>query len=453
MTKLNRHNREQFMEAILAAINEKDIFQFRDYFLELHPSDQLEVFITFSKAQRQLVYMYISPEEMAEIFGGLPFQKQKLLFNELDKAYAFNMFNHMFTDDIAAFLSKADKTYLETIIKNLDETKAEKVINILSYEPETAGAVMTNELISIAATDTVQNVLKLLRNEARDAEIVYYLYVVDEDGELAGVLTLKRLIMAEPEELVKDIMNTRVISVPENLDQEEVGKLIKKYDFLAVPVVSQENTLLGIITVDDIMDIMELETTEDFGEISAVKGATDINLGSIAAAKKRSPWIVLLMFFGMITAGVIGWFEDTLESVVLLGAFIPMLMDSAGNVGTQSLTVSVRGLAVGAIDKKGSFKIIRKELGTGFIIGLLCMIIVTLLITLLYDQWLLGLVVGISILLTHTLSAAIGATLPLFINKLNIDPAVASGPFITTLNDITGLLIYFSIATILLDIL
>lgn len=453
MTKLDRHNLEEFMQAIRTALNEEDIFQFRDYFLELHPSDQLEVFMRLAKEQRQLVYMYISPEEMAEIFGGLTFMKQKLLLNELNEAYAFNMFNHMFTDDIVSFLTKAENAYAKEVIENLDENKAMKVENLLSYEPETAGSIMTKELISISAADTVEDVLKLLRKEAPHAEIIYYLYVIDEDGELAGVLSLRNLIIAEPDDMIHEIMNSRVISVPENMDQEEVGKLIKKYDFLAVPVVSKENTLLGIITVDDILDILDLETTEDFGEISAAKGATDIDIGTLAAAKKRSPWIILLMFFGMITAGVIGWFEETLETVVLLGAFIPMIMDSAGNVGTQSLTVSVRGIALGTIDKKGSFKIIRRELGTGFIIGLLCMVIITLLIALLYSQWILGLVVGISLLFTLTLSAAIGAVLPLLINKLNIDPAVASGPFITTINDITGLLIYFSIATALLDIL
>src|SRR5699024_2997142 len=208
------------------------------------------------------------------------------------------------------------------------------------------------------------------------------------------------LIISKPNEIIEDVMSTRVVSVPDNMDQEDVGMLIKKYDFLAVPVVSSANHLLGIVTVDDIMDILEAETTEDFGEISATKGATDVNIGSFAAAKKRSPWIIALMFFGLITGGVIGRFEETLESVVLLAVFIPMIMDSAGNVGTQSLAVSVRGLALGTIEKNSYFKMIKRELGSGFLIGLICMIVITLLVALFYQHLALGLIVGFSILCT-----------------------------------------------------
>src|SRR5699024_9197138 len=176
-------------------------------------------------------------------------------------------------------------------------------------------------------------------------------------------------------------------------------------------------------------------------EISATKGATDIHLSAFTAAKKRSPWIIALMFFGLITGGVIGQFEDTLESVVLLAAFIPMIMDSGGNVGTQSLAVSVRGLALGTIEKGSFWRMIRRELSTGAMIGFLCMFIIAILITVIYGNTMLGFIVGISILLTLSVSAVIGSVIPLIINKLKIDPAVASGPFITTLNDIIGLLI------------
>lgn len=453
MVKLDEKTREEYIHSILNHLNAEDIMSFRHEFLALHPSDQLDIFVTLDKIERHRVYTYISPKEMAEIFGGLIFIKQKKFLNELNVDYAAQMFNHMFTDDIATFLTKSTDPNTGRLIEKIDEKKAQEIKHLLSYEPETAGAVMTKELISIATTDSVSDIIDMLRDRAPDAEMIYYLYVIDEDGKLVGVVSLRDLITAKPDEMIEDVMSTRVVSVPEDMDQEDVGSLIKKYDFLAVPVVSKESMLLGIITVDDMMDILDLETTEDFGEISAVKDATDVDIGALSAAKKRSPWIIILMFFGMFTAGVIGRFEETLETVVLLGAFIPMIMDAAGNVGTQSLTVSVRGLALGTIDKGSTFKIIRRELGVGFLIGVFCMVIITLLITLFYGEWILGLIVGVSILLTLTLSAVMGAILPLIINKFNIDPAVASGPFITTINDIAGLLIYFSIATALLDVL
>src|SRR5699024_1670263 len=365
------------------------------------------------------------------------------------------MFHNMFIDDVVSFLTKLNESDgdVDFILDNMELGKAKEIEAMLAYEKETAGAVMTKELVSINPSYTVGEVLRILRKIAPGAEMVYYLFVIDDEGKLTGVVSLRDLIIAEPSERIANIMSRRVISVRDNIDQEEVGKLIKKYDLLAVPVVSTEDHLLGIVTVDDIMDILEDETTEDFGEFSTTKGATDITLTPFAAAQKRSPWIIALMFLGLITGSVIGRFEVTLESVVMLAFFIPMIMDSAGNVGTQSLAISVRGLALGTINDSSSLKIIWRELQIGFSIGLICMFVITTLVSLIYGNFALAISVGFSILATLSMSAVIGAVVPLIINKLNIDPAVASGPFITTLNDIIGLFIYFSIATSLIELL
>ena len=363
------------------------------------------------------------------------------------------MFNHLFTDDVVQFLIEINHDRAEDILLKMDKDKAEKVRGLLSYKEETAGSIMTKELVSISATDLVNDVLEKLRNEAPNAEIIYYLYVVDAIGTLVGVVSLRDLIIAQPDEVIENIMTTRIVSVLEDMDQEDVGRLIKKYDFLAAPVVSKQNRLLGIVTFDDVMDILEAEATEDFGEISATKGATDIDLSAFTAAKKRAPWIIILMFLGLITGGVIGQFEETLETVVMLAVFIPMIMGSAGNIGTQSLAIAVRGLALGTIERSSFWKMIRREFSTGFMIGLTCMLLISIMITFLYGNLMLALIVGISILCTFGVSAVIGSTIPLLINKLKLDPAIASGPFITTINDIVGLLIYFSIATSLMDFL
>src|SRR5690625_4839565 len=277
MVKLNKKTREQYTKTIIDALEHKDIEQYRHTFLELHPSDQLDVFITLNSDNRNLVYAYLSPDEFAEIFGGLNISNQKLYFLELDELYAYQMFNNMFTDDVVDFLTEINEERAEDILSKMDNVKANKVRALLSYAPETAGAIMTKELISISSNDNVGNVLETLRQDAPGAEIIYYLYVIDADEKLAGVVSLRDLIIASPDEKIENIMSTRAVSVPEDMDQEEVGQLIKKYDFLAVPVVSKQNRLLGIVTVDDIMDILEDETTEDFGEISATKGATDLN--------------------------------------------------------------------------------------------------------------------------------------------------------------------------------
>ena len=435
---------------ILDALHAEEKEQFRNTFLELHPSDQLDIFITLDKDARSRGYSYLTPKEFAGIFGKLKVSNQKLFFLELDEGYSSSMFNHLFTDDVVNFLTEINNDRAEDILLKMDKDKAEKVRGLLSYTEETAGAIMTKELVSISSTDLVGGVLEKLRNEAPNAEIIYYLYVINAVGTLVGVVSLRDLIIAQPDEIIENIMTTRIVSVLEDMDQEDVGRLIKKYDFLAVPVVSKQNRLLGIVTFDDVMDILEAETTEDFGEISAAKGATDIDLSAFSAAKKRAPWIIILMFFGLITGGVIGQFEETLEAVVVLAVFIPMIMGSAGNIGTQSLAIAVRGLALGTIEKSNFWKMIRREFSTGFMIGLTCMILISIMITVIYGNLMLALIVGFSILCTFGVSAVIGSTIPLLINKLKLDPAIASGPFITTINDIVGLLIYFSIATSLM---
>lgn len=451
MVKLTNKKKEQHTKIIVQALRDGNKELFLENFLTLHPSDQQDVFIRLSNPMRKKVYAFVSPEEFTEVFEGLSIEQQKLFFAEVKENYSSAMFNHLFTDDVVQFLVEIDAEKADHILDKMNEEKANKVRVLLSYQEETAGAIMTKEFISIASTDTAEKVIEYLRTVAPKAEIIYYNYVIDKDGVLVGVVSLRDLITARPDETIKNIMNSHAVSVDEDLDQEEVARVIQKYDLLAVPVVSKDHRLLGIVTVDDIMDVMEDETTEDFGEISAAKGATDIGMSAFSAAKKRAPWIVLLMVLGLITGGVIQQFEDTLESVVLLAFFIPMIMDSGGNVGTQSLAISVRGLALGTIQKDGFLRLIRRELTTGALIGLACMLLISTIVFFVYGNGMLGIIVGVSILATLSISAVIGALIPIIIDKLNIDPAVASGPFITTLNDITGLMIYFTIATKLID--
>jgi magnesium transporter len=453
MVKLDEQNREQYEQLILDTLQAGDRDQFRETFLELHPTDQVDIFVKLEDDTRKRLYEYLTPEDFSHIFEGLELDQQKQIYQELDESYSSEMFNNMFADDVADFLVVMTGGKAEDILQKMNKEEADDVKELMSYAPETAGAVMTKEFVSISSTDIVSNVIEELRNEAPDAETIYYLYVVDELEKLVGVISLRDLITAQPTEVIADIMSTRVVSVTDDMDQEDVAKLIKKYDFLATPVVSKQNHLVGIITFDDVIDILEEEATEDLGEISAAKGATDVNVSSFTAAKKRSPWIIMLMFFGLITAGVIGQFEETLEEIVLLAVFIPLIMDSAGNTGTQSLAVAVRGLALGTIKRGSIGKMVKRELGTGVMLGLICMVVLSITVTIMYQHWMLALIVGFSIFCTLSIATVIGATVPLVINKLKLDPAIASGPFITTVNDILGLLIYFSIATALLDFL
>lgn len=453
MIKLNEKNRERYTGIILDALEATNKQGFRGQYLELHPSDQRDIFILLDEAARKEVYAFLEPKEFAVIFSGLYFIHQQVCLEELPHEYVSEMLDGMFTDDTVKFLQRINRDEAKQILAEMENTKAEKIQLILEYALETAGAVMTYEFITVSPTDTVEKALAKIKQEGTDAEIVYYSYVVDEKGILEGVVSLKQLITSDSQDSIESIMHKYIVSIPANMGQEDVGKVIQKYDLLAVPVVTEQNHLLGVITVDDVMDIIELQTTKSFGEFSTVKDATGTEKSAFKSAKKRAPWIIFLMFAGMLTSGVIGQFEATLESVVVLAAFMPMLMDSGGNVGTQSLAVSVRGLALGTIEMKNLWRMIRKEFTTGFLIGFVCMVLISILILIFYGNIMLGVVVGLSILITLSISSVIGLVFPLLLNKLKFDPAIASGPFITTINDIVGLMIYFSIATTFMNYL
>lgn len=439
------------MDAILHALQNNDKETFQQYFLALHPSDQVDVFASLEVDERDVLYTFLTNGEFAIVFSGLYFMHQKSCIKKLSNDYAAGVLNEMFTDDTVRFLKRLDEDEAHRLLHMMDPTKAQKIHLILKHDLDTAGAVMTSEFIAINPEATIEEAIEKVKQEETDAEIVYYTYVTDNNGILQGVISLKKLITAPPKDIVKEHMNKHLISIPAHMEHGEVGKVIQKYDLLAVPVVAEHGHLLGIVTVDDVMDIIEVETTKKFGEFSTVKDAAETDISAWQSAKKRAPWIVFLMFAGLVTSGVIGRFEDTLESVVILAAFMPMLMDSGGNVGTQSLAVSVRGLALGTIKMKNMWRMIVRELTTGFLIGFSCMILITILILVLYGNFMLGVVVGISLLITLSISAVIGLIFPLILDKFKFDPAIASGPFITTINDIVGLMIYFSIATMLMN--
>ncbi|MFB4158352.1 magnesium transporter [Geomicrobium sp. JSM 1781026] len=454
MVKLNDETRAAYSRYLLELLEQDQTTVFRLKFLDLHPVDQVEVFQQLDETAKEKFYTLMTPSELADIFEELELEEQKEVASNWEDSAMGDVFNHMNADDVADFLGELHEDQREGILTSMDDEDAEDVKELLTYEEETAGAIMTKEIVSLHETEQVSTVLERLRNEAPDAEMIYYLYVVDEAEKLTGVVSLRDLMVASLDATIGEVMSKRVVSVHVNEDQEDVAQLIKKYDFLAVPVISNTEVLLGIVTVDDVMDVLEEEATEDLAEFSATRGATDVNISAFQAAKKRTPWIVLLMLFGMLTAGIIGSFEETLEQVVLLSAFIPMLMGSAGNVGTQSLAIVVRGLALGNFEKKGLVRALGREFGTGLLIGITCALVLLIIIPFFFDDSLyLAGIVGVSLLISLAMAAVVGSVVPLIINKFKLDPAIASGPFITTFNDIVSITIYFSIATTLLQFL
>jgi magnesium transporter len=286
---------------------------------------------------------------------------------------------------------------------------------------------------------------------AEYSETINYLYVIDHDKKLVGVVSYRDLILADEKEKIHDIMYSRVISVSADSDQEEVARMIERYDFLAIPVVESNNQLVGIVTVDDIIDVVIREANEDIEKLSASGKAIDFETKAFVAAYRRLPWLILLLFIGIVSGTIISGFEETLSKAVALAFFMPMIAGMTGNTGTQSLAVVVRGLVSRDIDKGVVFRLIFRELKVGLIIGFTCGTLISIIALVWQGNAVLGVVVGSSLVMTLIIGTLAGTIIPIILYKLNIDPAVASGPLITTLNDILSLLIYFGIATMFIS--
>lgn len=453
---LLKSDKQKYYDDIYRAAKKDDRETFRELFLRLHDRDQHEVFHLLYPEKKRKISDFLSPEEFAEIFEWMETEDQEDAVQYLPDEYMAKVFNHMAADDVAHFLTESEKTDNATLLSMMDDKESERVQELLSYAPETAGSIMTKEFISVNYKQTLSEVIEQLRKIGRKAETIYYLYVVDEKRRLVGVLSLRDLLLSPETETVENIMFRQVVSVRIDQDQEEVARVIQDYDLLAVPVLTHDNRMQGIVTVDDIMDILEDEVTEDFNEFAAIKRGDEDGRKTtpFRTARSRAPWIIILLFLGMITGSLIGVFEETLESVVLLAAFIPMIMDTAGNVGTQALAVAVRNLTVeDDQDKESFFQTVKNELGAGMLIGIVAAIVLVAIVTIRYNNPVLAFIISVSMFFTVSVSTVIGTIIPVIITKFKIDPAVASGPFITTINDSLGLFIYFSIATLLLEFL
>lgn len=447
MVKFEEVSREDYATETLQALKQENKEVFRELFLDLHPTNQLDIFVQLNRQLRQKFYDLTTGEEFADVFEELDLEKQKFIVKELTPKYTKTLFDTIPTDEVADFLAELEPLEKDKILQAMTDEREMIIRELLSYPIETAGGLMAKEFVTVKMNAKVSQVIDNLRFQAPDAETIYYLYVLDADSHLVGVLSLRDLIIAPAFETIENIMGTDVVSVTTEMDQEEVYKLMKRYDFLAVPVVTPKGELTGIITVDDMIHVMEEEVSEDFDEFIAAKGGTDINISSFEAAKKRAPWIVMLIFFGFITGGVIGQFEDALAEMVILAAFIPLIMDSAGNAGTQSLAVVVRAIATDTLEKKGLLAAVRREFGTGLMLGVITASVLLILVPIVYGSFALSLVVASSMFITLSFSTVTGAVVPVIITKLKLDPAIASGPFITTVNDVLGLIVYFTIAT------
>ena len=426
-----------------------------------HPSDIAEVFMMLSEAEKNFVLSYLNPHVLAEIFEHLDEDDAAHYLGELETQKAVFVLEDMNPDDAADILGEMKDKEVQDYLDVMNEESRDALSSLAVHKEDTAGAMMTTDYVELKKGIDVKDAMKDLIANAKSTEGIQRLFVVDDYDFLEGVIDLKKLIQARSPKIIDELMITDVITVKVTDKDEVAARLMKNYGIYLLPVVNERNQLQGVITMDDAADILDEATDEDYARFATISSEADINISVWKSALHRLPWLMMLLFLGLIISSIISRFENTLEKITVLMFFQPLILDMAGNTGTQSLAVTVRALSKDYFkDRSTRVRHVLKELRVGIFNGI-AIGIVSFFTTFLFLSLMsinlnygtpitIALTVGSSAAIALSFASAFGAFFPLFLYHIKIDPAVASGPFITTLNDIIGLLIYFTIATLFL---
>jgi len=414
--------------------------------------DAAEAIGNLPRTLQALAFRLLPKDEAIAVYEYLPVDVQQTLLERLRSGEVLELVEAMSPDDRVRLFDELPAKVVRRLQAELSPAERRVTAQLLGYEPETAGRLMTTEFIDLKEFHSAEQALEIVRRRSGSTETIYSLYVTDGARKLTGILSLRDLVVAEPEARIGEVMTREVISVSTDTDQEEVARAIQRYDFLAIPVVDREQRLVGIVTVDDVIDVIQQEATRDLYAAGAVQAGDEddyFRSNLFAIARRRVVWLLVLLVANSGTSAVIASQESVLERLVLLAAFIPLLIGTGGNVGAQSSTVVIRGLSTQRIHQLGLGKAVGREALAGALLGLLLALVV------LPWAWLSGgplvaVAVAASLLAISTLAATAGASLPLLFDRFNLDPALMSAPFITTIVDVAGVFIYLQTASRLL---
>ncbi|MEH1949501.1 MAG: magnesium transporter [Nostoc sp.] len=421
----------------------------------VQPADIAEAIEGLPEAMHALAFRLLSKDEAIEVYEYLDYSVQERLIEELKSQEVCDIVDQMSPDDRARLFDELPAKVVNRLLEQLSPAERQATAQLLGYEADTSGRIMTLELISLKENLTVSQALERIRNLANASEMIYYLYVMDAARRLTGIVSLRELVTSQPEQIIGEIMTRDVVFVHTDTDQEEVARLIQRYDFLAVPVVDREQLLVGIVTVDDVIDILQQETTEDIYALGGgVQSGGDnyFQMNLLEIARKRVVWLLVLLITNTVTGTIIKSQEDLLAKVVTLTAFIPLLTGTGGNVGAQSSTVVIRGMNTDEIRSLGALQVIGREGIAGLLLGGMLGTIATIWAYFLQGRLEVAIAVGVSLVAISLLASISGSALPFLFRYLRLDPALMSAPFITTAVDVLGVLIYFNLARVILKL-
>ena len=417
---------------------------------ELRPADAADLIEQLAPDERFFIFNMLKPEVAGDVLVEIEPPVQKRILGGLNNRLVSEILQEIDSDEAADIIGNLPDGRAREVIKLLGEDLSKKLEKLLQYGNDTAGGIMDLEFVSVPEDATVGDAIATIREKRKKVENLYHMWVVDNLERLVGVVSLKDLIIEAPDQKISEIMNPEVISVDVHKDQEDVALMFKKYDLVNMPVVDADYVLLGRITHDDIIDVIEEEVDEDLSLMTGAIGTEIAEESTLKISKARLPWLIAGVFGGIIAAAVINQFETSLEKVIALSFFFPVIMAMGGNTGSQAATIVVRGMATGDIRLVNIQKRLWLELKVAFVNGIICGILVGMIVGFWLSDYGLGAIVALAGVLIILNSGFTGSAVPFLLRKLNIDPALATGPFITTLNDILGLLIYLGLITLFL---
>jgi magnesium transporter len=417
----------------------------------VHPADAAEILEALPDEEQRALFEVWDADHSADALLEMDEKEQVEIAEHLGLAVISEILSEMPADDAADLLGDLSKARAGEILEKIELDKRQHIERLLKHREDTAGGLMTPKFVSLNKNMSTQQAIDFFREQGPSAQEIYYIFVVDEINRLVGVLSLRDLIIAEPNTIIKNIMDEKVIYAPANVDQEEVARIMRKYDLLALPVVGDDMKLLGMITVDDIMDVMQNEATEDMYRMVGLSSDERVSTPLFVSLRRRLPWLYFNLGTAILAAWVVGLFESTIAKVVTLAVFLPVVAGQGGNAGTQTLTIIVRSLALGEIDSKTGRRALIKEASLGLLNGIAIGVVIALVAYLWKGIPALGLVIGLAMILNMIAAGISGVVVPLGLKLFKVDPAVASAIFVTTVTDVCGFFFFLGLATLFIS--
>ena len=442
------------LEEVKELLENKRFNELKNKLSEMKCADISTILDELDKESVIKVFRILSKEKAGMTFSYMESDMREKLIQDLTDAELKNVMDELFMDDTVDLIEEMPSNVVPKILKSISKEDRKIINELLKYPEDSAGSIMTTEFIDLKETMTVEQALQRIRKIGVDSETIYTCYVLNENRILQGIINIKDILLSKKEAIIKELMETNIISVSTKEDKEEVAKKFDKYDFYALPVVDKENRLVGIVTIDDAINVIQDEVAEDFEKMAAIQPNEEgyFQTSVFKHARNRIVWLLVLMLSSAFTGSIITQYEEAFAAVPLLVAFIPMIMGTGGNCGSQSSTLIIRGLATDEIELKDIFKVLWKEIRVSILVGIALAIVNGIRIIIQYQNTQLAIVLGITLIATVTVSKILGCLLPMTAKKLKLDPAIMAAPLITTLVDVCSILVYFQIATYIMGL-